>query len=316
LSRLASVPRMSDQSRDRASYRRRAEQSEADADSYPDDRAECLLEASWAWQQAGELQRAVDVLAEWSQWPDPFDAGLARVSIAELRRAMGQHDVAAAELAALRQDRPPVGVCNAAGELHEMVGELEEALRWFDLAVSLLTPEELAALRGPEGWLAEAAAVVRGRQRVREALALPPDAMDLQVPARPSEAELAGWTAARRPARAPEVRMLFWREPELPAAVGRWPVLFDREPADYHHDLERQLRDLPAGTQLVLVPADVEALAAYLQRTGRDVADAGTRQAFLEEQVRAGRAWAWPPGRNDSCWCGSGTKYKRCCLRA
>ena len=23
---------------------------------------------------------------------------------------------------------------------------------------------------------------------------------------------------------------------------------------------------------------------------------------------------AWPPGRNDPCWCGSGTKYKKCCL--
>jgi SEC-C motif len=22
---------------------------------------------------------------------------------------------------------------------------------------------------------------------------------------------------------------------------------------------------------------------------------------------------AWPPGRNEPCWCGSGVKYKRCC---
>ncbi|WP_406693168.1 SEC-C metal-binding domain-containing protein [Saccharopolyspora sp. ID03-671] len=21
----------------------------------------------------------------------------------------------------------------------------------------------------------------------------------------------------------------------------------------------------------------------------------------------------WPPGRNDTCWCGSGRKYKKCC---
>ena len=25
------------------------------------------------------------------------------------------------------------------------------------------------------------------------------------------------------------------------------------------------------------------------------------------------RTIAWPPGRNDPCWCGSGRKYKRCC---
>jgi uncharacterized protein YecA (UPF0149 family) len=22
---------------------------------------------------------------------------------------------------------------------------------------------------------------------------------------------------------------------------------------------------------------------------------------------------AWPPGRNEPCWCGSGRKYKKCC---
>jgi uncharacterized protein YecA (UPF0149 family) len=25
------------------------------------------------------------------------------------------------------------------------------------------------------------------------------------------------------------------------------------------------------------------------------------------------RTIAWPPGRNDPCWSGSGRKYKRCC---
>jgi len=25
------------------------------------------------------------------------------------------------------------------------------------------------------------------------------------------------------------------------------------------------------------------------------------------------RVIAWPPGRNDPCWCGSRRKYKKCC---
>lgn len=25
---------------------------------------------------------------------------------------------------------------------------------------------------------------------------------------------------------------------------------------------------------------------------------------------------AWPPGRNQQCWCGSGHKYKKCCAAA
>lgn len=307
---------MSGEDRDRTSYRRRAETAEADAAAYPQDRAECLLEASWAWQQAGEPQRALDVLAEWPQWPDAFDAGMARVSIAEIRRETGQHDLAAAELAELRRERPPLAVCNAAGELHEMAGELDEALRWFDLAVSLLSQDELDALRGPEGWFTETAMVVRGRQRVREALGLPPDAMDAQVPARPSEAEMDARWGRRRPTAAPVLRTLFWLRSEIAAAAERWPVLFDEVPDDYHVELERSLREAPSGVRVRLVPAEVEALSSYLRRTGRDVGEARTRQAFSEEQDRLGCGVAWPPGRNDACWCGSGAKYKRCCLRA
>ena len=32
--------------------------------------------------------------------------------------------------------------------------------------------------------------------------------------------------------------------------------------------------------------------------------------------VAAGEAIAWPPGRNEPCWCGSGRKYKKCCADA
>lgn len=31
------------------------------------------------------------------------------------------------------------------------------------------------------------------------------------------------------------------------------------------------------------------------------------------EDVPDGRRIAWPPSRNNPCWCGSGFKYKKCC---
>ncbi len=43
---------------------------------------------------------------------------------------------------------------------------------------------------------------------------------------------------------------------------------------------------------------------------------AGSAEARAELAVRIhrqGRTVAWPPRRNDPCWCGSGRKYKRCC---
>jgi uncharacterized protein YecA (UPF0149 family) len=70
-----------------------------------------------------------------------------------------------------------------------------------------------------------------------------------------------------------------------------------------------------AGRSLELVPARVEPLAAYLARTGRDVAESATRHAFMVEQAAAGAVTSWPPGRNDPCWCGAGGKYKKCCAR-
>ena len=42
-------------------------------------------------------------------------------------------------------------------------------------------------------------------------------------------------------------------------------------------------------------------------RTGR------ARAQYAAELGRTGQATSWPPGRNDPCWCGSGTTYKRCC---
>lgn len=38
-----------------------------------------------------------------------------------------------------------------------------------------------------------------------------------------------------------------------------------------------------------------------------------SRAAYAADQMRAGNALAWPPGRNEPCWCESGRKYKRCC---
>lgn len=45
----------------------------------------------------------------------------------------------------------------------------------------------------------------------------------------------------------------------------------------------------------------------------RDVDADDSRAAYATDQMRAGNGLAWPPGRNDACWCESGRKYKRCC---
>lgn len=310
--------------------RRRAAAVEAEAEAYPEERAECLLEAAQAWRLAGDPERAIAVLAEWPTWTDRLEAGRARVETAESLYALGRDDDAEQRLAALRADRPDLQVCNAAAELLVERGEWRGALGWYDLAVSTLSVAELTAATALEACFGGAALVLHGRAQVRAELGLGADMLDRSVPDPaelgrllaeagqrfPTSSELLSDPAAESLAGA-RVRSLFWPAGELVAAAQAWPEVFEATEG-YHRELELQFRQVSerAGRSLELVPARVEPLAGYLARTGRDVADAATRHGFMTEQAAAGAATSWPPDRNDACWCGSGSKYKKCCARA
>jgi hypothetical protein len=68
------------------------------------------------------------------------------------------------------------------------------------------------------------------------------------------------------------------------------------------------------AAQVRIVRLDVPGLLAYVQRTGTDPARRQTRLGYagwLHDTGRTGESW--PPERNSPCWCGSATKYKKCC---
>ncbi|MGI5214477.1 SEC-C metal-binding domain-containing protein [Plantactinospora sp. CA-290183] len=44
-------------------------------------------------------------------------------------------------------------------------------------------------------------------------------------------------------------------------------------------------------------------------------ARSGSGRARYSETIAEQGVIAWPPPRNGPCWCGSGTKYKKCCGR-
>jgi hypothetical protein len=104
------------------------------------------------------------------------------------------------------------------------------------------------------------------------------------------------------------------------AALARWPNLVDDlgDPDGYCQGIERTLRQVAdaVGRRPVLAPLDVEQLVAYANSEGIDPSEGSTRSRYAAELARTGNAMAWPPGRNDACWCGSGRKYKRCCAAA
>ena len=251
---------------------------EEDARRFPDERGEILLEAGGLRLRAGDHARAID-LFEQVVAIGGEDGEFARVSLAEGLFELGREEEALAQLDALKELPPSSpGPCEMAGELLEARARNELALVWFDLAVSLLTADERAAMRSAGASGLYGKMIVAGRRRVRRALGLPND--------------------------------------ELDEAVRRWPAIFSANGPDrgaYHARLESRWRQLAERgvARITLVPASADGLARFAERTGGDPGDEHTRKAYMDEIAAIGIHW--PPARNAACWCGSGRKYKKCC---
>jgi hypothetical protein len=299
-----------------------AEELEADAELYPEERGEILLEAAAQWRFAGNIDRAralwQALIAEGGE-----DGQYARVDVAELHLESGDVDAANAELAALRAERPLwVAPCHMAAEVLEEHGHLAEALSWFNIATTRLDEGELD--RVDDATFSYAGQVLRGRRHVRQALGMPEDDLDALVAAPPSGAgphpfptadELLG-DLADGVAPPAAVRSLFWPRAEMSAVRDRWPDTFGAgEPGEYYRGLEAGFRAMAArgARRITLVPGTAHGLAAFAAGEAGSPEDSLIRRSYLDDLFGRGIRVAWPPPRNGSCWCGSGAKYKKCC---
>jgi tetratricopeptide (TPR) repeat protein len=264
----------------------RARQLEADAEQFPGERAEILFEAAAAWQDAGDVDRARQLL-EGILELGGIDAGMARVQLAELYLAVGDGEHARAELAALKasRERDPAPYAMA-GELFAERGDARAALTWFNIAAARFPDNEIAEACDPEsGWMTYAANVLWQRRSSRGQLGLPPDALDEAVAAPPLHhggafPTLQEVLSSDAVGAARGVRVLIWPRAEFDTARRQWPDLID---AGTTHD-------------------------AYRTRLEGELRD-------LAEQAAQGNTTPWPPPRNSPCWCGSAIKYKKCCGR-
>lgn len=66
---------------------------------------------------------------------------------------------------------------------------------------------------------------------------------------------------------------------------------------------------------LLIVPLRASELTRWVADNQADERDpAQLRARYAADLGRdLSRTIAWPPGRNEPCWCGSGRKYKKCC---
>ncbi|MFC5993472.1 SEC-C metal-binding domain-containing protein [Pseudonocardia hispaniensis] len=295
-----------------------ATQLEAEAQEYPDERGELLLEAAQAWVRAGDRERATRLLG------DLIDAGgadgcYARVEMAELLWEDDRGAEAENHLAALARD-PALhdGHCQLAAELLAERRDLKGALRWYDRLVARLPSDEIEAVRGPDGWAAFASIPLRGRREVRRELGLASDAMDEIVPTAPFERPpdlddlRAHLDAGRTPPR--ELRVLTFQRAERAEARRRWPDEYSDVDEDYYPAVELRWREMAErGVPTIRVAlGTVAGLVAFAEATGGSPTES-TLRAEYAAAVPAEQTVAWPPPRNSACWCGSGMKYKKCC---
>ncbi len=78
--------------------------------------------------------------------------------------------------------------------------------------------------------------------------------------------------------------------------------------------IERCYRmQISPGITKYIAPIDIPGLRAYARRNDMDPRSGAAVKLYAAQVVRDNRATRWPPERNAPCWCGSETKYKKCC---
>lgn len=299
-----------------------AEELEADALAFPEERAEILLEAADRWRHAGLRDRAVELLT--GLVDDGGESGCgARIQLADIYLDAGDTELAQAQLAAAAKD-PALhdGHCELAAELLAEYGDLTQAARWYDRAAARLSDDQLDALRRRDGGISIATMIMlRGRRHVRQQLGRVPDMLDQLVPGPAStddpfnsESVLDLMDAGITPSK---IRMLTFQRDQRRLAQQRWPDYYTQPEDEYYPAAEHQWRLLRDGavSSIAVVPANVDALIAVADRAGGSPTDTDIKRRYSQSFPDSDTI-AWPPERNAPCWCGSGRKYKKCCGRA
>ncbi|GIG91465.1 SEC-C domain-containing protein [Plantactinospora endophytica] len=287
------------------------------------------------------LRYADRAVAAYPDDTDP-DAGFARALHARILFRTGRADEALAELTALRPllDSQPDAAAYLSAAL-DVGGRTDLAEQWLTEAVETAlrnrpTPTEETAEAGttePVAGEAVTAGPVTGeaavqeaggllffllqqRHRVRRELALPHDQNDNLADRLENELFRSATTAAAEPGPAGR---LFLPEAELDALLSRWPDLaevFGRNWDEHRGRVQRELVRLADSGRIGLGPlrGSTEGLAGFAGRDGADPTDESARAGYATELAERGTQLRWPPERNEACWCGSGLKYKKCCL--
>jgi tetratricopeptide (TPR) repeat protein len=113
------------------------------------------------------------------------------------------------------------------------------------------------------------------------------------------------------------VAIAWFPRDEHAEALACWPDLDEdlHDPDAYCRRIEGLVRDASrtVGRRARIAPLRPKGLIEFAEGQGLDPDSGTARSRYAAELGRRGETIAWPPARNEPCWCGSGSKYKRCC---
>lgn len=300
----------------------------------PEDAGDALTLAAEIAEVRGRLDAALQYADRaLAAYPSVADsrAGIARALRARiLFRAGGREEEAMAELTALRQlliEQPEApAYISAALDAGGFPAIAEE---WLSEAIDTVLgrratvagaatealPAETTVEVGPPDAPGVLFFLLQQRHRVRRNLNLPHDRQDDLADR--LEAQLVRRAEQRQGA---EPDLLFWPRAEFDRLLAEHAELAETYGPDWdaHRGrLERHLvQQANAGRSgLSVASASVDGLTGFARRHNGDLTDPEIRTRYGRELAsRPGTLISWPPERNDACWCGSGLKYKKCCL--
>ncbi|MEV1316827.1 SEC-C metal-binding domain-containing protein [Micromonospora arborensis] len=282
----------------------------------PDDTGYALLVAADILTQAGDLADAL-ALATRAIAEQPDDDAYARSMRGGLLLRLDREEEGMAELSALRPllETDP-DATYLIDDLAE-AGRTETALEWLTAALDAILERTRTQQHESEDAQDEAAAMIYGltqrRHDLREEMGLPHDEYDNLADRLRAASNHALDALDDGPA-----TLLFWPQAEFNALMMRWPALSGSYPVAWdEHRAQIELALVEAsgvgGADLGVVVGSVAGLAAFAEQEDLDPTDEETQDEYADSLTGADLR-AWPPGRNDACWCGSGAKYKKCCL--